>query len=118
MIQSITIAEARFLRYRDSSDFIRETIFPGGMLPSPERLSAQAQRAGLQLRDQFFFGRDYAETLRRWEKDFMARRDDIAALGFDERFLRLWRLYYTYCEAGFDEGQIDVGQFLLAKTTH
>jgi len=118
MIQSITIAEARFLRYRDSSDFIRETIFPGGMLPSPERLSAQAGRAGLQLRDQFFFGRDYAETLRRWEQDFMARRDDIAALGFDERFLRLWRLYYTYCEAGFDEGQIDVGQFLLAKTAH
>ncbi|MGC8050037.1 class I SAM-dependent methyltransferase, partial [Salmonella enterica] len=65
LIQSITIDEAVFERYRDSADFIREFIFPGGMLPSHERFSRCALRAGLTTRDRFHFGRDYAETLRR-----------------------------------------------------
>lgn len=115
LIQSITIDERYFLRYRNSADFIREYIFPGGMLPSHERFTAAAQHAGMQVRDRFHFGRDYAETLRRWCKAFEARRDDIAAQGFDVRFLRLWQMYYAYCEAGFDEGQTDVVQFLLRK---
>ncbi|UIN22394.1 SAM-dependent methyltransferase [Herbaspirillum frisingense] len=115
LIQSITIDEAVFERYRDSADFIREFIFPGGMLPSHERFSRGAQRAGLATRDRFHFGRDYAETLRRWNDTFQARRETIAAQGFDERFRRLWQLYYVFCEVGFDEGQTDVVQFLLQK---
>ena len=115
LIQSITIDEAVFERYRDSADFIREFIFPGGMLPSHERFSRCALRAGLTTRDRFHFGRDYAETLRRWNDAFQAQRETIAAQGFDERFRRLWQLYYVFCEVGFDEGQTDVVQFLLQK---
>ncbi|UWE17501.1 SAM-dependent methyltransferase [Herbaspirillum huttiense] len=115
LIQSITIDEAVFERYRDSADFIREFIFPGGMLPSHERFSRCALRAGLSTRDRFHFGRDYAETLRRWNDAFQAQRETIAAQGFDERFRRLWQLYYVFCEVGFDEGQTDVVQFLLQK---
>ena len=115
LIQSITIGEQYFERYRRSSDFIRQYIFPGGMLPSPERFSSAAHKAGLRTVDQYRFGRDYAETLRRWRDAFMQQRDGIAAQGFDERFLRLWQLYYAYCEVGFDEERIDVIQFMLHK---
>lgn len=115
LIQSITIAENHFYRYRNSSDFIRQYIFPGGMLPSPERFGSEAHRAGLQTIDQYRFGHDYAETLRRWQQTFLQRREEIAAQGFDEHFLRLWQLYYVYCEAGFDEERTDVIQFLLHK---
>jgi len=115
LVQSITIDEAVFERYRDSADFIREFIFPGGMLPSHERFSRAAAQAGLATRDRFHFGCDYAETLRRWNEAFQLRREAIAAQGFDERFRRLWQLYYVFCEVGFDEGQIDVVQFLLHK---
>lgn len=115
LVQSITIDEAVFERYRDSADFIREFIFPGGMLPSHERFSRAAAQAGLATADRFHFGRDYAETLRRWNDAFLQHREVIAAQGFDERFRRLWQLYYVFCEVGFDEGQIDVVQFLLHK---
>lgn len=115
LVQSITIEEARFERYRGSADFIQEYIFPGGMLPSPERFGAGAQRAGLAVSEQFHFGRDYAETLRRWRAAFLHEREAIAAQGYDERFLRIWHMYYAYCEAGFDEGSTDVVQFLLQR---
>jgi len=115
MIQSITIAEQYFERYRSTSDFIRQYIFPGGMLPSPERFCAKARQAGLQTLDQYGFGRDYAETLRRWNASFLHARDAIRKQGFDERFMRLWQLYYAYCEVGFDEERTDVIQFMLQK---
>jgi len=115
LIQSITIDEQYFERYRRSSDFIRQYIFPGGMLPSPERFCNVALNAGLQTQDQYRFGRDYAETLRRWRDAFMHKREELAMQGFDEHFLRLWQLYYAYCEVGFDEERIDVIQFLLRK---
>lgn len=115
LIQSITIADDRFDAYRASSDFIREFIFPGGMLPSPERLKRAAARSGLTTHDVLAFGGDYAETLRRWRRLFTASRDDVAALGFDPAFLRLWHLYLCYCEAGFDEQRTDVKQFLLTR---
>ncbi|SDD55341.1 cyclopropane-fatty-acyl-phospholipid synthase [Cupriavidus sp. YR651] len=115
LIQSITIADDRFDAYRASSDFIREFIFPGGMLPSQERLKRIAERSGLVARGVLAFGGDYAETLRRWRQTFAARRDDVSALGFDTAFLRLWHLYFCYCEAGFDERRTDVMQFLLTR---
>ncbi|CAM2141384.1 Tuberculostearic acid methyltransferase UfaA1 [Pararobbsia alpina] len=108
LIQSITIDEAQFTAYRHSSDFIREYIFPGGMLPSPERLIGAAERAGLCAETTLTFGVDYAQTLRHWHAAFEARLDEVRALGFDERFVRTWRLYLKYCEAGFVEGRTDV----------
>lgn len=115
LVQSITIDEVRFARYAASSDFIRRYIFPGGMLPSQPRFLAHAARAGFVCRDAFAFGRDYAETVRRWRVRFENSGPQIEALGYDETFLRTWRLYLAYCEAGFDEGRTSVVQFLLER---
>ncbi|WP_118182589.1 SAM-dependent methyltransferase [Paraburkholderia phosphatilytica] len=116
LVQSITIADRQFAAYRSSSDFIREFIFPGGMLPSPERFIAAASEGGLRAAPTLAFGRDYAQTLRLWRAKFEARIEFVRALGFDELFIRTWRLYFAYCEAGFDEGRTDVYQFLLARS--
>ncbi|SMC26156.1 cyclopropane-fatty-acyl-phospholipid synthase [Andreprevotia lacus DSM 23236] len=115
LVQSITIADDRFERYRSGSDFIQQYIFPGGMLPSPARFAAVARQGGLAVQDEYAFGPDYAETLRRWRSAFEAARPAIQAQGFDDAFIRIWRLYLAYCEAGFDEGRTDVMQFLLAR---
>jgi cyclopropane-fatty-acyl-phospholipid synthase len=117
LIQTITIDEARFERYRSGTDFIQQYIFPGGMLPSPPRFVQLAQQHGLQTRDQYAFGKDYAETLRRWNHDFENNIDGIHGLGFGTAFQRIWQLYFSYCEAGFDEGRTDVFQFLLLKNS-
>src|SRR6185369_10286680 len=90
-IQAITIADARFARYRTQSDFIQQYIFPGGMLPSPSRLIATARAAGLVLERVETFGRDYAETLKRWLAAFDARHAEVRAQGFDPAFIRCWR---------------------------
>ena len=87
------------------------------MLPSKERFSQHAQKAGLQVVEQFCFGADYAETLRRWHQAWEETSANIKQLGFDQRFMRIWRLYFAYCEAGFDEGKTDVVQFTLHKRT-
>ncbi|QNM95319.1 SAM-dependent methyltransferase [Chitinimonas koreensis] len=115
LIQTITIDDARFAGYRASSDFIREYIFPGGMLPSPAVFAERAAGQGLSVLDRHAFGRDYAETLRRWRARFEGRLDAVREQGFDEAFIRIWRLYFQYCEAGFDMGSIDVYQFMLQR---
>ncbi|GGP21162.1 SAM-dependent methyltransferase [Silvimonas iriomotensis] len=115
LVQSITIDEQRFEAYRSSSDFIREYIFPGGMLPSPERFSAAASQARFQVLNVLHFGPDYAETLRRWRDAFNAHLHEVRQQGFDETFIRTWLLYLCYCEAGFDEGRTDVVQFMLQR---
>jgi len=115
IVQSITIGECDFERYSNSTDFIQQYIFPGGMLPSKERFNHGARQAGLQVDQEFCFGADYAQTLRRWHKDWESHAEQIRAQGFDERFMRIWRLYFAYCEAGFDEGKTDVVQFLLHR---
>lgn len=113
MIQSITIRDDLFADYRKSTDFIQQYIFPGGMLPSRSAFRHQAERQGLTVLDEFAFGRDYARTLAHWHASFEAAWPQIAALGFDEKFRRLWRLYFCYCEAGFLAGNIEVIQFEL-----
>jgi cyclopropane-fatty-acyl-phospholipid synthase len=115
LVQTITIDDSHFAAYRATSDFIREFIFPGGMLPSPQRFTEAARRCKLVTRTSLSFGRDYGETLRRWRSAFEAQLDTIRTQGFDEIFVRTWRLYLAYCEAGFDEGRTDVMQFVLSK---
>ena len=114
-IQSITIDDALFERYLHSTDFIQQYIFPGGCLPSPGEFRKQAQAAGLQVVDELNFGPDYAETLRRWREAFVDQLDTVRSLQFDDRFIRLWTFYLAYCEAAFDEANIDVVQFTLVK---
>lgn len=114
LIQSITIRDDLFSAYRRGTDFIQQYIFPGGMLPSRSAFRRAAERQGLQVTDEFAFGLDYARTLAEWRAAFEAHWPQIAALGFDETFRRLWRFYLCYCEAGFLAGNIDVVQFELA----
>ena len=114
-VQSIVIADALAQRYAGSTDFIQQYIFPGGCLPSPREFRQQAQAAGLDVVDEYAFGIDYAETLRRWREAFLAQRAQVLQTGFDERFVRIWEFYLAYCEAAFDEENTDVVQYTLQK---
>ncbi len=112
-LQVITIAEDRFERYRSNTDFIQKYIFPGGLLPSAERVTAAARAERLCVSESVFFGDSYARTLAEWSARFYAGWPQIAELGFDDRFRRMWEFYLAYCEAGFRAGTVDVGHFLL-----
>lgn len=114
-IQVITIDESRFETYRKTSDFIQQYIFPGGMLPSPERFIAKAEASQLKLTARKEFGLDYAETLRRWLVQFDASGQAVSELGYSEKFKKLWRFYLAYCIAGFEAKSIDVGQYTFEK---
>ena len=115
-IQTITIADRFFRTYSHSSDFIKRYVFPGGMLPSPEALRLETERAGLLWQGAAAFGQDYARTLAEWRRRFFVAWDDIVALGFDERFKKLWQFYLSYCEAGFKAATTDVMQIRLARS--
>jgi cyclopropane-fatty-acyl-phospholipid synthase len=116
-IQTITIDDEWFDRYLHSTDFIQQYIFPGGCLPSPSAFRAQAQAAGLVVMDELEFGTDYARTLAYWRERFLAQQSAVLALGFDDRFLRIWDFYLAYCEAAFAERNTSVMQFTLYKPT-
>jgi cyclopropane-fatty-acyl-phospholipid synthase len=115
-IQTITISDQRFERYRQTSDFIQQYIFPGGMLPAPSRFAEEASAAGLAIDAVYRFGHDYAETLRRWLGAFDANVDAVRAQGFDQRFIRCWRFYLAYCVAAFVSETTDVAQYTLVRT--
>jgi cyclopropane-fatty-acyl-phospholipid synthase len=114
-IQSIVIADEFFERYISSTDFIQQYVFPGGCLPCPKEFRAQAAKAGLQVVDEFSFGQDYARTLQLWHEQFAAQKAHVLQLGFDERFIRIWEFYLSYCEAAFLEASTDVVQYTLRK---
>lgn len=113
VIQTITIGERYFPAYRKGGDAIRTFIFPGGMLPSPTRFQEESRKAGLTLTDRFAFGQHYARTLEHWLERFEARLPQVRALGFDEKFIRMWRFYLTCCIASFRIGRTDVMQVEL-----
>lgn len=110
VIQTITIDDKRFERYRRGGDVIRSYIFPGGMLPSPSRFRQEAEKAGLRINEEFHFGQDYARTLECWLNRFDCKRSNIKAQGFDDGFIRLWRFYLAACIAGFSTGRTSVMQ--------
>jgi len=114
-LQIITIRDELFAHYRDHTDFIQRYVFPGGMLPSEQRLRQETDAAGLAWTEVSRFGQDYADTLIEWARRFEAAWDDIRGLGFDERFRRLWRFYLSYCEAGFRTERTNVIQLSLAR---
>jgi cyclopropane-fatty-acyl-phospholipid synthase len=86
------------------------------MLPSTAAMREAAERAGLTLRSAELFGDSYARTLREWRGRFVQAWPQIAALGFDDAFRRLWEYYLCYCEAGFRSGRVDVGLYTLAHS--
>jgi cyclopropane-fatty-acyl-phospholipid synthase len=113
VVQTISISEQLFPSYRTSSDYIRHHIFPGGMLPSVSRFKQEAERAGLGVQDVFSFGQCYARTCREWLQRFDAALPEIRALGYEEGFLRGWRLYLAMCAGAFALGRTNVHQFEL-----
>jgi cyclopropane-fatty-acyl-phospholipid synthase len=114
-VQSITIADELFARYRLSTDFIQQYIFPGGMLPSPKVFEKLAADHGLKVINKLSFGHDYAETLKRWRKSFMDCLPEAKAQGFDAPFIRTWEFYLAYCEAAFTFNNTDVVQYTLQR---
>lgn len=116
VLQAIVMPEGRYAQYLRSVDFIQRYIFPGGCLPS---LAAMLESAGRATDLRFVHAEDfaphYAETLRRWRREFAARESDVRALGYSERFLRMWHYYLCYCEAAFEERCIGVLQVQFDK---
>ena len=115
VIQAITIREESFEAYRRHPDFIQRYIFPGGMLPTVSILEEQAERNGLEFESIRRFGESYARTLRDWRQRFLEVWPEVQALGFDDRFRRMWLYYLTYCEVGFETGLIDVGVYKFVR---
>ncbi|MEU8585921.1 cyclopropane-fatty-acyl-phospholipid synthase family protein [Streptomyces sp. NPDC048664] len=115
-LQAITMPHDRMLAARDTHTWIQKYVFPGGLIPSTRAIEETVRdhtRLTVTARDAF--GAHYAETLRLWRERFTERADDVAALGFDETFRRLWTFYLAYSEAGFRSGYLDVQQYLLTK---
>ncbi len=112
-IQAITIRDDRYESARREVDFIKRHIFPGSCIPSHEVLRSFAARNDLVTASADEMGMHYAETLRRWRVNMLASRDRIAALGFDDRFQRLWEFYFCYCEGGFMEKAIGTAQIVF-----
>ena len=110
---AIVMADDKYDDYVRNVDFIRAYIFPGGCLPSVSALTSEASKSGLQLTRMEEFGPHYAETLRRWRCRFDENHAAIRALGFDERFMRMWDYYLRYCEAAFDEHQVGLVQMVF-----
>jgi cyclopropane-fatty-acyl-phospholipid synthase len=114
-LQIITIADHRFETYRKSVDFIQKYIFPGGMLPSPSALRREIERAGMRVLGSIQFGKSYSQTVRRWHEVFNDRWSEVARLGFDDRFRRMWNFYLTSCAGAFEGGNCDVMQITIAR---
>ncbi len=115
-IQAITMRHDRMLATRNTYTWINKYIFPGGFLPSVEVIDRIIRdRTGLRVVDRLSFGSHYAETLRQWDERFLAARELVLALGFDDTFVRMWHFYLDYSRAGFGSGYIDVNQIVLAR---
>lgn len=116
LLQAITIRDQRYAQARRSVDFIQRYIFPGGALPSVQRmLEIVGRDTDLNLHHMEDFGLHYARTLRHWHDNLRRARHALEQLGYDEQFFRLWEFYLCYCEGGFLERSIGTAQLLLAK---
>ncbi len=116
VLQAITMVDHRYQQYVREVDFIKRYIFPGGCLPSISRMaSAVANKTDLVIRQVQDIGFDYARTLKDWCDNFMAQRDAVHQLGYDDNFIRLWHFYLCYCEGGFRERATSAVHLVLSK---
>ncbi len=114
-LQVIAVADRHWETSDANPDFIRRYVFPGGQVPAPMVLRDLARRTGVEWVWDRGYGASYARTLGMWGRAFEEREADVAALGFDERFRRMWRYYLAYCEGGFRAGRADVRQIVLSR---
>lgn len=117
LVQAITVQDSFFETYRKSSDYIRQYVFPGGMLLSDTVIKQQADAAGLKINDSFKFGQDYAKTCRQWARRLVAHKTKVHGLGFNESFFRNWQYYLEICAASFAVGHTNVTQVEMAHAT-
>ncbi len=115
VVQTIVINDEGFLKYSEGGDFLRTHIFPGGMLTSSSRFRKDALDSGFKIIDTYYFGNDYAKTLKIWLETFDKKVLLIKDQGFDEEFIKLWRFYLSACIAGFKTYRINVMQVVLAN---
>ena len=116
LIQAITIEDSRYEQALGSVDFIKRYIFPGSFIPCVSAITAAAAQASdLRLVNLEDFGPSYALTLNHWRQRFLSRLDQVRALGYDERFIRMWEFYLCYCEGGFIERSIGDVHLLMAR---
>ena len=116
VLQSITIDDRRYDSYSKDVDFIQKHIFPGGFLPSQLEINKHLKKyTELMIRDLHDIGLDYAKTLQDWHDKLLQNKDALAQDGYDERFMRMWRYYFSYCEGGFLERTISTVQLVLSK---
>jgi cyclopropane-fatty-acyl-phospholipid synthase len=113
VIQTITIDDEVFLGYKNRVDFIQKHIFPGGVLPSKSEFAKIAKANDLEVLEAFDFGEDYQKTLLIWLDNFNKVKTKVLNLGFDEKFIRKWQFYLSYCAAGFGAKRTSVVQFVL-----
>lgn len=115
-LQAITMPHDRMLVSQNDYTWISKYIFPGGVIPSVEAIEQNlADHTSLRVVERRSLGPDYARTLAIWRETFLDRWENVAALGFDETFRRMWEFYLAYCEAGFRVGYLDVHQLSLAR---
>ncbi len=114
-LQIITIDDQRAIKYKSQPDFIQQYIFPGGMLPTKNELKEINRKVGLNFKEIKSFGLSYAKTLNLWNQQFQHSWDELAQLGFNKRFKRMWEFYLSYCETGFISKSTDVSHFILNK---
>ncbi len=116
VIQAITIPDQRYEEARDYVDYIKRYIFPGGCLPSIKIISENlAQYTDMQMIDLIDITKDYARTLEAWHRAFLEQMEVVREMGFDDRFINMWRFYLSYCEGGFRERIIGTFQITMAK---
>jgi cyclopropane-fatty-acyl-phospholipid synthase len=119
LLQAITIQDQLYQRYLTGVDFIQEHVFPGGCLLSNQHLlKLVSEKTDMVVRGIEDFGLDYARTLKDWFDRFTANYKKIEHKGYDERFKRLWKYYFCYCEGGFRERSISVVQLTATRPAH
>jgi cyclopropane-fatty-acyl-phospholipid synthase len=119
LLQSITISDHRLDGYSKGVDFIQKHIFPGGFLPSQLLINQHLRKhTDMMIRDLHDIGLDYAKTLQDWHTVLLQNKDALAKDGYDERFMNMWRYYFSYCEGGFLERTISTVQLVVSKPAY
>ena len=116
VLQVITMPEQRYKDYSKGTDFIQKYIFPGGHLPSISKiLEVTSKHTRLNLNHLEEFTEDYAKTLNIWHENFEKKLEEVKNLGFDEYFIRMWKMYLNYCEAAFLTRNINLHQLVFTR---
>ena len=116
VLQAITISDHRLDSYSKNVDFIQKHIFPGGFLPSQLLINQHLRKhTDLMIRDLHDIGLDYARTLKDWHHKLLENKEPLAKDGYDDRFMNMWRYYFSYCEGGFLERTISTVQLVISK---